>query len=151
MPRPASTSGTAHRFDWAQGPAKYAAVGVLGLASIVGISWSILGRQSRPILEQGDRILKQDDQPELPAAPGSPSPSGPKRDSARSLAARPINLNAASAQELQMLPGIGPALAARIIEDREKNGPYASIEQLDRVKGIGPRTIEKLRGLAGVE
>jgi len=50
-----------------------------------------------------------------------------------------------------MLPGIGPALAARIIEDREKAGAYRSVEDLDRVKGIGPRTIEKLRELVCVE
>lgn len=59
--------------------------------------------------------------------------------------AGPVDLNAASADELTALPRIGPALAERIVDDREANGPYASIDALDRVPGIGRRTIERLR------
>ncbi len=55
-----------------------------------------------------------------------------------------INLNTATAAELDLLPRIGPALAGRIIEDRQRNGPYRSIDDLDRVPGIGPKTIAKL-------
>lgn len=53
----------------------------------------------------------------------------------------PLDLNAASATELEGLPRIGPALAARIVAGR----PYARIEDLERVRGIGARTIESLR------
>lgn len=56
-----------------------------------------------------------------------------------------LNINTASAAELQLLPRIGPTLSARIVEDRQTNGPFESIEALDRVKGIGPRTIHNLR------
>ncbi len=56
-----------------------------------------------------------------------------------------IDLNTASAGELDLLPRIGPALAERIIADREENGAYETIEELERVRGIGPKTIEKLR------
>lgn len=52
-----------------------------------------------------------------------------------------LDLNAASVAELQALPRIGPALAARIAEDRDANGPFASLQDLDRVNGIGERTI----------
>jgi competence protein ComEA len=62
----------------------------------------------------------------------------------------PVNLNTATAAELERLPGIGTALAARIIADRERNGPYRRIEDLDRVSGIGPATIARLRPLVTV-
>ncbi len=52
-----------------------------------------------------------------------------------------IDLNASSAEELQLLPRIGPALSARIVAAR----PFASLEDLTRVRGIGARTLERLR------
>jgi competence protein ComEA len=58
--------------------------------------------------------------------------------------AGPININQASAEELQRLPGIGPKLAQRIVEERRK-GPFKSVDDLKRVSGIGPKTLEKLR------
>ena len=58
-----------------------------------------------------------------------------------------LNINTASLAELDSLPGIGPALAQRIVEDREANGPYVSVEELARVRGIGPSLVEKLRPL----
>ncbi len=57
-----------------------------------------------------------------------------------------IDLNTAPAPWLRRLPGIGPALAARIVADRERRGPYRSLADLMRVRGIGPATIERLRG-----
>lgn len=56
-----------------------------------------------------------------------------------------ININTADATQLQTLPGIGPTKAAAIIAYREANGPFATIDQLNSVKGIGPKTLEKLR------
>ena len=54
------------------------------------------------------------------------------------------NLNTASAADLQRLPGIGPALAGRIVAYREANGPFRSPAQIVEVKGIGEKTFEKL-------
>ena len=54
------------------------------------------------------------------------------------------NLNTASAADLQRLPGIGPALAGRIVAYREANGPFRSPAQIVEVKGIGDKTFEKL-------
>ncbi len=57
----------------------------------------------------------------------------------------PTNINTASEAQLQRLPRIGPALAARIVEYRRVNGPFRSIEQITEVKGIGERTLEQMR------
>lgn len=55
-----------------------------------------------------------------------------------------IDLNGADQGTLMALPGIGPALAARIIDDREERGPFRSPDELIRVKGIGKKTFERL-------
>jgi competence protein ComEA len=56
-----------------------------------------------------------------------------------------ININTASAAELEALPRIGPALAQRIIEYRAANGPFQRIEDITRVRGIGPATFEQIK------
>lgn len=57
----------------------------------------------------------------------------------------PTNINTASAAELQRLPRIGPALAGRIVEYRRVNGPFRSADQVTAVRGIGEKTLEKMR------
>ena len=63
--------------------------------------------------------------------------TAPKRDK--------LNVNAASAQELEALTGVGPALAAAIVKDREENGAFETVEDLLRVKGIGESKLEEFR------
>lgn len=56
-----------------------------------------------------------------------------------------ININTASAEQLKMLDGIGDVKAKAIVEYREKNGGFKSVDELDNVKGIGKATLDKLR------
>nr|WP_298058182.1 ComEA family DNA-binding protein [uncultured Halomonas sp.] len=57
----------------------------------------------------------------------------------------PINVNTADAQLLAELPGIGPSRAEAIIEEREMNGAFESADDLERVSGIGPATVDRMR------
>ncbi len=56
-----------------------------------------------------------------------------------------VNINTATEAELDKLPGIGPAKAKAIIDDRSKNGAFKSVEDIKRVKGIGDATFDKLK------
>ncbi len=55
-----------------------------------------------------------------------------------------VNINTASSEELELLPRVGPALAGRIIEFREANGPFRTVDEILAVKGIGESSFEKL-------
>ncbi len=56
-----------------------------------------------------------------------------------------LNINTASAEELQILPNIGTQMAQRIVDYRTQHGTFASVDALQNVKGIGAKTLEKLR------
>jgi competence protein ComEA len=56
-----------------------------------------------------------------------------------------VNINTASLEDLMTLPGIGKAYAERIVEYRQKNGPFKKVEDLLNVRGIGEKTFEKIR------
>lgn len=78
--------------------------------------------------------------------PASGSASGVAGSGDTAPASGPISLSQATAEQLDALPRIGPALAARIIEWRTSNGPFRSVDDLARVSGIGPKMIVALRG-----
>lgn len=80
-----------------------------------------------------------------PATASGPAPAGPA-----GVAVEPVNLNTATAEQLDTLPGIGPVTAAAIIAWRDANGSFASVDQLGDVDGIGPARLEKLRDLVHV-
>lgn len=62
-----------------------------------------------------------------------------------------LNINTATQEEFQALTGIGPVTAEAIIEHREQNGPFTSIEELVQVRGIGAKTLEILRDSVTVD
>jgi len=96
----------------------------------------------------------------------APSPTareaGPREPIARRVAARPraddvpgrrahaddappLDVNLATAADFERLPGVGPALAARIVDVRAREGPFGSVDDLRRVRGVGHATLERLR------
>ncbi|HWO71697.1 MAG TPA: ComEA family DNA-binding protein [Actinomycetota bacterium] len=80
-----------------------------------------------------------------PGAPGSaPAPGVPGGPAGL------VNVNTATEAELETLPGIGPVLAAAIVQYRTEHGPFTSVEQLEEVSGIGPGTLAEIRDLVTV-
>ncbi len=120
----------------------------------------IFGERSRQVESEHQRILARyypepdtaafqpdvfsdsDSRPDTTETEGSGEES---RESDR------ININKASAEELQQLPGIGPAYASRIVHWREQNGSFTSITQLIEIRGIGPGRLETLEPLITVD
>ena len=86
-------------------------------------------------------------QPGGNTAPGARTAPGKSGDGG---ASGTVNINTASASELEKLPGIGPALAQRIVEYRDSHGPFASVDSLTDVPGIGKAKLEGLREQATV-
>lgn len=94
--------------------------------------------QSTPLLEPGSAA-----HPARRSAAASAASAAPSGVAERGRGF--VSLNTATEAELAQLPGIGPARAAAIVADRKRHGPYGSVEDLGRVPGIGPVTIERLR------
>lgn len=73
-----------------------------------------------------------------------------RRTSAAASASAPVNLNTATAAQLETLPGIGKATAERILEYRQKNGSFKKVEDLMNVRGVGEKSFLKLKPLVTV-
>jgi competence ComEA-like helix-hairpin-helix protein len=96
-------------------------------------------------------------QPAPLATPPAVTPAVPPATTPATTPAQPtspasaiIDLNSATKAQLELLPGIGPALAQRILDHRVKLGRFASVEDLEAVRGIGPKVMAKLRPLVRV-
>jgi competence protein ComEA len=97
--------------------------------------------------QEGDVELPSSSQPEASQTESaSPDSQNPPSTGVSDL----ININTATLEELDSLPGIGPTIAQRIIDYRAQNGPFSAIEDLMNVSGIGPSTFEKLKDLITV-
>ena len=79
------------------------------------------------------------------AKSGNANPAAKSSTSSKAVPSGPVNINTAGAEELDTLPGIGPAMAQRIIEFRETEGAFTAIEDIKKVKGIGEAKFEKMK------
>ena len=59
--------------------------------------------------------------------------------------AQPVNINAATSEELQLVPGIGPSTAEKILQMRKSYGPFKGVDDLLAIRGLGPKRLEKMR------
>lgn len=84
--------------------------------------------------------------PGAPVAPGRGGQGTPGDQAAGG----DVDINAADALALEALPGVGPSIAQAIVEWREANGPFASVDELEDVPGIGPATLDEIRDSARV-
>lgn len=91
------------------------------------------------ILRDGDQVHVPATGSEIEAVLATPNTSGV------------VFINRATTEELQTLPGIGPALAGRILAYRDENGLFANFDDLDQVSGIGPSLLAELEGLVAFD
>lgn len=90
------------------------------------------------------KALTSATKPKTPKAPKRKKPAAPAKWTTPT-AGHLLDINQATLADWQHLKGIGPATAQRIIEYRKANGPFKTVYELDRVKGIGPKTLAKLK------
>ena len=97
--------------------------------------------------DEGTKSSVQQPAAGIEAMPNAPAAgqSGSQAAGPEPTPSAPIDINTATAAQLEALPGVGPSLAARIVADRQKYGPYRSIEDLTRVTGIKEGILSKIR------
>ncbi|WP_237568859.1 ComEA family DNA-binding protein [Mycolicibacterium lacusdiani] len=126
-----------------------AAGGVLDGADLLGLN------VARRVADGEQIVVGIAGLPGAPPAMGSsiasaPGDADPAAAGGPEAAPGPVNLNTATVEQLDELPGVGPVTASAIIAWRDANGPFTGIEQLGEVDGIGPARLEKLRDLVHV-
>jgi len=120
-----------------------------GLAILTLAVLFLLGLTVRHFQQQQIPPVAADSLVATPATDSTvPSPASPRPQ--RPSAEHPINVNTAPPEALDGLPGIGPALSERIVTYRSTQRPFQRVDELERVRGIGPKTLATLRPMVRV-
>lgn len=126
-----------------------AAGGLLASSNTDAINLAALltdGQQLDIPYRSGEARVDDDSSPSLPGSSQATATPVSSSNSNGDL----ININTATLSELDSLPGIGPSLAQRIIDYREENGAFSTIEEIMDVSGVGPSTFENIKDLITV-
>ncbi len=115
-----------------------------GLPEVLGLAGLLVDGQ-RVVVPTADQVAPTSWVPVSGAADATAGGQPPG-----SATAGPLDLNQATAAQLETLPGIGPATAQAIVRHREANGPFRSVDALIEVRGIGPAKLEAIRDLVRV-
>ncbi len=138
--------------------ARWVAALLISGVGLAGVGYGLATRPTpppRPVV-----FVPQQIEPRTgtPVEPAMADPASSAQTAAPPYAPKPapaagmmIDVNTATADQLQLLPGIGPSRAAAIIESRDSQGPFRTVEDLARVRGIGPATVEGVRPYVRIE
>jgi len=96
------------------------------------------------------QVLRDGDHVYVPKIGEVPTPALVGVDSTEAALSGLLNINTATAEQLEALPGIGPAIAKRIVDYRDAHGPFANIEAIQNVSGIGPTIFGQIKDLITV-
>ncbi|MBM3179668.1 MAG: ComEA family DNA-binding protein [Chloroflexi bacterium] len=128
-----------------------AAGGLLSSANVDAINLAALltdGQQLNIPYLEGQAPAEESTSLELPGSSANNEISTP--ESSSSTDGELININTATLEELDSLPGIGPTIAQRIIDYRNENGPFSTIEEIMDVSGVGPATFDEIENMITV-
>ena len=114
------------------------------VADAVAQAGGLSRRADRSAVNLAARVA--DGQQVIVAARGSPG-AATAAGSGSSASGAPVSLSAATVEQLDTLPGIGPVTAQKIVAFRQEHGPFTSVEGIDAIPGIGPARIAELKGL----
>jgi competence protein ComEA len=121
---------------------------LLVVAAAAGLAIQRWRHANPALVERVERFDREPAAEPPPPARAVPAPAATRPPGLGDRAARespPLDLNHASEEELRRLPGVGPVLAARIVEARASAGPFTSVDDLRKVRGVGGTRLDRLR------